>query len=80
MQKLEDNIIATGKMSRDQTQEYNRLDNIRIIAVTDAQRLCRKLMMGAIPYSPALSLAGKKSGHGNCSCERNQEAAFIQSS
>jgi hypothetical protein len=80
MQNLEDNIIATGTMSRDQIQEYNRLDNIRIIAVTDAQRLCRKLKMGVVPYSPALSLAGKKSGHGNCFCERNLEAAFTQSS
>jgi hypothetical protein len=58
LRKLEANI--TGNISPDQIQEYNRLDKIRICAVTNAQHRCRKLKMGAVPYSPALSLAGEK--------------------
>jgi hypothetical protein len=50
----------TGRISAAQIKEYNILDSLRIQAVTFAQQRCRKLRMGAVPYSPALSLAGKK--------------------
>jgi hypothetical protein len=49
-----------GSISAAQITEYNTLDSIRLQAVTFAQQRCRKLRMGAVPYSPALSLAGKK--------------------
>ena len=58
IQSLEASI--TGKLSSAQIKEYGRLDKIRIQAATEAQRRCRKLRMGAVPYSPALSLAEKK--------------------
>jgi hypothetical protein len=58
IRKLEDEI--EGKMTPAQMSEYNRLDTFRIQAALIAQKRCRKLCMGAVPYSPKLSLAGKK--------------------
>jgi hypothetical protein len=58
LRQLEMNI--DGKMSHAQMNEYNQLDNIRIQATLVAQQRCRKLRMGAVPYSPKLCSAGKK--------------------
>jgi hypothetical protein len=58
LQKLETDI--DGTMSPAQISEYNRLDNLHIQATLIAQQQCRKLRMGAVPYSPKLCLEGKK--------------------
>jgi hypothetical protein len=58
IQKLENEI--DGTMSPAQMSEYNRLDTLRIQAALIAQQRCRKLRMGAVPFSPKLCLAGKK--------------------
>jgi hypothetical protein len=52
----------TGRISVAQIMEYNILDSLWIQAVTFAQRCSQKLRMGAVPYSPVLSLAGKNKG------------------
>jgi hypothetical protein len=58
IQTLENEI--NGKMSLAQISKYNQLDRIRIQATQHAQQRCRKLRMGAVPYSPQLCFAGKK--------------------
>jgi hypothetical protein len=58
IKKLENEI--NEKMSLTQISEYNWLDIIRIQATQSAQHRCRKLRMGAVPYSPKLCFAGKK--------------------
>jgi hypothetical protein len=50
----------TNKITPSQICEYNSLDSIRIQATIRAQKLCRKLRMGAVPFSPQLCMAGKK--------------------
>ena len=40
--------------------EYNLLDSIRFEAMMEADRRCRKLSMGAIPYTPAYSAVRTK--------------------
>ena len=46
---------ATFPCTRQHEIEYNLLDSIRLEAMMEADRRCRKLPMGAIPYTPAYS-------------------------
>lgn len=55
---LEQSIMGT--ISPAQIRVYDLLDSLRIQATIRAQQGCRKLRMGAIPFSPQLCLAGKK--------------------
>jgi hypothetical protein len=50
----------TGNITAAQIREYDLLDSLRIQATICAQKRCRKLRMGAVPFSPQLCLAGKK--------------------
>jgi hypothetical protein len=50
----------TERITPSQIREYNLLDALRIQATIIAQKRCRKLRMGAVPFSPQLCLAGKK--------------------
>ena len=45
------------KLTIPQQQEYNQLDYLREKAMNKAERKCRKLHMGALPWSPALQHA-----------------------
>jgi hypothetical protein len=58
LHNLESDI--SGTISPAQIRQYDSLDTLRIEAAKYAQNHCRKLCMGAVPFSPALSLAGKK--------------------
>ena len=46
---------ATFPCTRQHEMEYDLLDSIRLQAMRVADRLCRKLPMGSIPYTPAYS-------------------------
>jgi hypothetical protein len=50
----------TERITPSQIREYNLLDSICIQATICAQNGCRKLRMGAVPFSPQLCMAGKK--------------------
>ena len=36
-------------------KEYNQIDQIRVKGMKEAEKKCRKLRMGAIPYTPTYS-------------------------
>jgi hypothetical protein len=58
IQALENSL--GGSISKTQIHEYDLLDKLRIEAILAAEKGCRKLRMGVVPYSPNLALAGKK--------------------
>lgn len=43
--------------TEDDVKKYNKLDNIRLQGILSANKRCRKLKMGEVPFSPTLIIA-----------------------
>jgi hypothetical protein len=57
LRKLREEVILGEDLTREQAQEYEALDTIRVKGMTLAARKCRKLRMGGKRWSPALQEA-----------------------
>ena len=52
--------ITDNKLNEYQREEYEEIDRIKTFAMEEAERQCRKLKMGEIPWSPELQKVRNK--------------------
>ena len=52
--KLEEHVMAGGTMQTQEQQEYSKIMNLRNQGIQYADKNCRKLTMGNVPFSPAI--------------------------
>ena len=50
--KLEEHVMAGGTMQMKEQQEYSKIMNLRNQGIQHADKHCRKLTMGNVPFSP----------------------------